>query len=131
MQRPRGGKTPAEAFARVASIGLTLPEVEATTKYDGSPVLKLRGCFMAGLAMHPSVEPETLVVRASLEQREWLLEEASETYYLTDYYRPYPLILVRLARIDHDALRDLLSASWRLSAEKARPRGRAVLDRKV
>ena len=37
----------------VRAVGLTLPNVEATTKYDGSPVLKLGGCFMAGLATHP------------------------------------------------------------------------------
>ena len=73
---------------------------------------------MAGLASHPSAEPGTLVVRASYEEREWLLEDAPETYYLTDYYRKYPLILVRLSRIQRDALHDLLSVSWRLTAAK-------------
>ena len=57
-----------------------------------------------------------------MEERELLLEDAPDTYYLTDYYRRYPLVLVRLARIDLDALRDLLSVSWRLTAEKARKR---------
>src|SRR5260221_5081256 len=82
------------AFDIVRSIGLALPDVEATTKYDGSPVLKVGGVFMAGLAMHPSAEPNTLVVRSGLEDRERLLEDAPETYYLTDYYRSYPLVLV-------------------------------------
>jgi hypothetical protein len=50
------------AFEKVRRIGLSLPDVEATTKYDGSPVLKLGGCFMAGLANHRSAEPDTLVV---------------------------------------------------------------------
>jgi hypothetical protein len=84
-----------------------LPDVEATTKYDGSPVLKLNGCFMAGLATHPSAEPDTLVVRVGCEEREWLIADAPETYYLTDYYRSYPLLLVRLSRVDRDALHDL------------------------
>jgi len=53
-----------------------------------------------------------------------LLEDAPDTYYLTDYYRRYPVVLVRLARLEHDALRDVLSVSWRLTAAKARPRGR-------
>jgi len=57
-----------------------------------------------------------------LEEREWLLEEAPETYYLTDYYRRYPLVLVRLSRIEPDALRDVLSVSWRLTATKNRRR---------
>jgi hypothetical protein len=111
-----------DAFETVRAVGLTLPNVEATTKYDGSPVLKFGGSFMAGLATHPSAEPDTLVVRVDDEQREWLIEDAPETYYLTDYYRKYPLVLVRLSRIDRDALRDVLSVSWRLTAAKARKR---------
>jgi hypothetical protein len=110
-------------FDLVRSVGLQLPEVEASTKYDGSPVLKARGCFMAGLALHPSAEPDTLVVRCNAEDRELLLEEAPDTYYVTDYYRPHPVVLVRLARIDGDALRDLLTSSWRLTIAKAPGRG--------
>jgi len=124
MQRPISK----DAFETVRAVGLTLPNVEATTKYDGSPVLKLGGSFMAGLATHPSAEPDTLVVRVDDEQREWLIEDAPETYYLTDYYRKYPLVLVRLSRIDRDALRDVLSASWRLTAAKVRKRALQKLN---
>ena len=112
------------AFAIVRDLGLALPDVEATTKYDGSPVLKLGGCFMAGLATHPSVEPDTLVVRCAIADREALLEDAPDTYYVTDYYRPYPIVLARLSHLDPAALRDLLSVSWRLAAAKSRTRGR-------
>jgi hypothetical protein len=42
------------------------------------------------------------------------------TYYVTDYYRPYPVVLVRLSHLDQDALRDLLSVSWRMALEKTR-----------
>ena len=108
-----------DTFDIVKTVGLTLPNVEATTKYDGSPVLKVAGCFMAGLAMHPSAEPGSLVVRYGLEERELLIEDAPETYYLTDYYRPYPLILARLSQLDRDALHDLLLVSWRMTMEKA------------
>jgi hypothetical protein len=95
----RAIKEPATStFDIVRTIGLALPDVEAATKYDGSPMLKVDGIFMAGLAMHPSAEPDTLVVRAGLEDREWLIKDAPETYYLTDYYRSYPLVLVRLSR---------------------------------
>ena len=114
-----------DAFEIVRTVGLALPDVEATTKYDGSPVLKLGGGFMAGLATHRSAEPDTLVVRFRLEERELLLEDAPETYYLTDYYRIHPVVLVRLSRVDRDALGDLLSLSWRLTSAKARIRGRS------
>src|SRR4030081_3232520 len=115
MKRRPTKQTPADSFETVSTVGLALPDVEAATKYDGSPVLKVRGCFMAGLATHRSAEPATLGVRAGLEERAWLLEEAPETYYTTDYYRSHPVVLVRLSRIDQDALRDLLSVSWRLT----------------
>jgi hypothetical protein len=112
-----------DAFKTVKTVGLAMPGVEAATKYDGSPVLKVGGSFMAGLATHRSAEPETLVVRSSFEEREWLLEDAPDIYYLTDYYRRYPVVLARLSRLDRDALRDLLSVSRRLALEKARTRG--------
>jgi len=117
--------TPADAFDLVKAVGLTLPDVDAAIKYDGSPILKTGGCFMAGLASHRSAEPGTLVVRMGLEEREWLLEDAPDIYYVTDYYRPYPLVLVRLSRVDRDALHDLLSISWRLATEKRRRRLRS------
>jgi len=110
-------------FHVVESVGLTLPGVEAAVKYDGSPVLKVDGMFMAGLTRDPSAEPGTLVVRADLEHRDALLEEAPDIYYLTDYHRRYPVVLVRLSRIDRDALHDLLSVSRRITlAKKVRRR---------
>jgi len=118
MERRAKKPAPTGGFEIVRAVGLTLPDVEATTKYDGSPVLKLNGCFMAGLATHPSAEPDTLVVRVGYEEREWLIADAPETYYLTDYYRSYPLLLVRMSRVDRDALHDLLSVSWRLTSLK-------------
>jgi hypothetical protein len=107
------------AFDRVRAVGLGLPGVEAGTRYDGAPVLRVGDCFMAGLASHPSAEPDTLVVRARFEERAYFLEEAPETYYLTDDYRKHPIVLVRLSRIDDEALRDLLSVSRRLTLAKA------------
>ena len=83
-------RTPPNVFDVVKTVGLTLPDVEAATKYDGSPVLKLGGAFLAGLATHRSAEPDTLVVRIGLDEREGLLEDAPETYYLTEYYNAIP-----------------------------------------
>ena len=120
MKRRSSARHRSDTFDTVREVGLALPNVQAATKYDGSPVLKVGGAFMAGVATHRSAEPATIVVRVGLEEREWLLQEAPETYYVTDYYRRHPVVLVRLARIDRDALRDLLSVSWRLTLRKAR-----------
>lgn len=117
-----GSSRQLRAFDRVALAARAQPGVEIATKYDGSPVLRLGGCFMAGMAMHPSAEPGTLVVRMALADREALLEDAPQAYYVTDYYRRYPLVLARLSQIDDAALRDLLTMSWRLTLLKARRR---------
>ena len=54
-----------------------------------------------------------------------LLAEATETYYLTDHYRNYPVVLVRLSRVPIDELRVLLGAAWRfVSARKSRAASR-------
>ena len=113
-----------DSFDTVRALGLTLPGVEATTRYDGSPVLKLGGCFMAGLATHPSAEPGTLVIRAAFDERAWMIEDAPQAYYVTEYYRKYPLVLVRLSQLERDALRELLVMSWRLTLPKTRAGGR-------
>jgi len=99
-------------FDIVRKIGLALPEVVDGTMY-GSLALKVRGKLLTCMAINKSAEPGSLAVRIDFEQRAGLLAEAPETYYLTDHYRNYPVVLVRLSQIRIDQLRDLLSASWR------------------
>ena len=74
---------------------------------------------MAGMAMHASAEPDTLVVRVDVDARPPLLDEATDTYYVTPYYEPHPVVLVRLARIDREALRGLLAMARRATLQKA------------
>ena len=108
-------------FETVTKIALTLPGVEVGTKYDGSPVVRVDGCFMAGLATHPSVEPGTLVVRADLDEREGSTK-TPRTPLPDGLYRPHPVVLVRLSTIEAGALRELLEISRRLTLPKTRRR---------
>ena len=109
-------------FDDVKAVALTLPNVEASTKYDGSPVLKAGGTFLAGIATDESADADSLVVRMDLEDRQYLLEDAPDTYYVTDYYERYPVVLVRMEHLPHDALRDLLNGSWKLAMKKGKNR---------
>src|SRR5215472_12319078 len=107
-------------FDTVRKIGLALPDVEEGTMY-GSPALKVHGNLLACMAINKSAEPGTLVVRIDFDQRDGMLADAPETYYLTDHYVNYPCVLVRLSQVRVDELKDLLSASWRfVTAEKKR-----------
>jgi len=103
----------------VRDLARAWPDVEPATKYDGSPVLKCHKCFMAGMAVPPTAEPDTLVVRIDPEARQWLLDETGDTYYLTEFHQRHPVVLVRLTRIDREALRDLLAMARRATLRKA------------
>jgi hypothetical protein len=99
-------------FETVLRLGCELPGVEAATSWGG-PALKVRGRMFACAATHKSAEPGTLVVRMDMDRRDALIADDPETYYLKDHYVGYACVLVRLARIHPDALRDLLLTGWR------------------
>ncbi|MEP6783499.1 MAG: MmcQ/YjbR family DNA-binding protein [Acidobacteriota bacterium] len=109
-----------DAFADVRRVGLSLPDVTEETKYDGTPVLKAAGSFMAGIATDEDADANSLVVRCDFEDRELMLEDAPDVYYVTEYHERYPVVLARLEHLNEDALRDLLSVSRRLAMLKAR-----------
>jgi hypothetical protein len=107
-------------YERVLALGQSMPGVSAELKYDGTLVLKIDGCFMAGLATHATAEPDSLVVRMDDDARAALIEDDGDTYYAPPYYARHPVVLARLSRLDTSALRDLLSVSRRLTHRKAR-----------
>jgi hypothetical protein len=95
------------AFDMVREIGRVLPGVEESTHF-GQPALKIRGIMFACLASHRSAEPGSLVVLVGFPRRQELIDEAPDVYYLTEHYVGHPSVLVRLDKIQQDALRGLL-----------------------
>lgn len=114
-------------FDAVRKIALAMPEVEDGTAY-GAPCLKLRGKMFAGLAVNASAEPGTLGLRVSFEERDRLLRERPEVYYITAHYANYPGVLIRMTRISRAELKRILDVSWQFAMERAakpKARGRA------
>lgn len=105
-------------FATVRKIALKLPDVEQGTSY-GSPALKIRGELVACIPINKSVEPGSLAVATDFDQRAELIAADPDVYYVTDHYVDHPIVLVRLARIHADALRDLLRMAWQFAGKKA------------
>jgi len=99
-------------FDTVREIGLVLPGVQEGTTY-GAPALKVGGKMFACVPSHRSAEPGSLAVRIDFDQRDELIAAEPDTYYLKEHYVGYPCVLVRLSRIRHDALKDLLLMAWR------------------
>jgi hypothetical protein len=106
------------AFKPVAAIGCSLPDVELTTTW-GQPTLKVGGRMFVCMASHKSAEPDTLVVMMDFADRDALIEDDPETYYLKEHYLNYPCVLVRLSRVQPDALRDLVAGAHRFVTAKA------------
>lgn len=96
-------------------MALALDHAEEGSSY-GTPGFKVGGVLFARL--HQSLD--ALVVRMDFEQRAELLAADPETYFITDHYLNYEWILVRLDRVDPDALRDLLRGAWRSAAAEAK-----------
>lgn len=79
----------------------------------GTPALKLRGKLLACMTSHKSAEPNSLAVRLDFDQRDAMIADDPDTYYLKPHYVGYPVVLVRLSKISRAALDDLLHAAWR------------------
>lgn len=105
-------------FETVRRIASALPDVEDASAY-GSPAIKVGGKLMTCMAINKSAAPGSLGVRIDFDQRAEMVATAPDVYYFTDHYANYPMVLVRLAWIQEDALRDLLRASWRFVTAKA------------
>ena len=71
------------------------------------------------LASHKSAEPNTLVVMMDFADRDALVEDDPDTYYLKEHYLNYPCVLVRLSRVRADALRDLVTGAHGFVSAKA------------
>lgn len=97
-------------FEVVREIGAALPEVKVSSGKRGL-ALKIDGRLLACQAIHKSAEANTLMVSIGQDRREELLATNGATYYLTDHYKPYPAVLVRLSRIQRASLEQLLSES--------------------
>jgi hypothetical protein len=114
-------------FDRVRRLGRAMTDVEEGTAW-GVPALRANEKVICCTAAHRDAEPNTLVVMVPFDQRDALIEEEPDIYYLKPHYVAHPCVLVRLPAIRDDALRDLLLTAYHFitkapaAARKSRPR---------
>jgi len=104
MRGTRSGVT----FDTVCKLASAFPGVEEGLSY-GTPGLRVKGRFLARM----KEDGETLVLRIGRFEREQLMENAPEVFYVTDHYLNYPAVLIRLPKIDKGTLAAVLQESWR------------------
>ena len=99
----------AVTYDAVRRIALTFPNVEESTSY-GTPALKVKGKLF--VRWRNEEDPDTIVLKMPFDQREELMAADAETYFITDHYRNYPWVLVRLSKLHPDALHELLHIGY-------------------
>ncbi|MBC7843833.1 MAG: MmcQ/YjbR family DNA-binding protein [Gemmatimonadaceae bacterium] len=95
-------------FDDVVRLAGELPGVETGTSY-GTPALKVKAKLFARMRE----DGTTLVLKVPFVVREHLLSSEPAAFYITDHYRNYPYILVRLGIVRRTQLRELMEEAWR------------------
>ena len=97
----------------VREIALSLPETEERPSY-GTPGFRVKDRLFARIR-----EPGVLVLWVADEgEKDFLLRAEPDKFFTTPHYDGYPSVLVRLAAVDRDELRELLTDAWRVRAPK-------------
>jgi hypothetical protein len=92
----------------VRKLGLAMPSVEDGKSY-GTAALKVKKKLFVRLRE----EGDVIVLPMPFEQREALMAEEPEKYFITDHYLNYQYVLVRLPKISESEMRDLLKGAYR------------------
>jgi hypothetical protein len=106
-------------YDTVRRMALTFPNVEEGTSYK-TPALKVKGKLF--VRWRTEADPDTIVLKMPLDQREELMAGDPETYFITDHYRNYAWVLVRLSKVHPDALHELLHIGYSNASPARRPR---------
>jgi hypothetical protein len=87
----------------IRRVALSLPGVEEGTSYR-TPAWRAGKRFLARLHQ----DGESIVLKIGKETRDHLLQADPQTFFVTDHYRGYPMVLARLDRLSAADLRKLL-----------------------
>ena len=113
QSRAKTRATSPVTFDTVREIALALPGVEEGTSYR-TTAFRVNGKLFARFHQ----DAESLVIKVEYAAREVLMGANPETFYITDHYRCWPYMLIRVSRVKRDELRDLLEEAWRGVASK-------------
>jgi hypothetical protein len=100
--------------ADLRRIALSFPESNEKPSY-GKPSFFIAKKFFTRLR---DEDASIVWIVGSVDERDHLLEMDPKTYFITDHYRDYPSVLVRIARIDKTMLWKMLERRFRAIAPK-------------
>jgi hypothetical protein len=103
--------------AQVKKIALSFPGSEEGTSY-GYPSYKVAGKFFTFFTGLREEDDSLVIIVGSIDERDMLLESDPSVFHITDHYKNYPDVLVRIAKIDEKTLRGMLERRWSTIAPK-------------
>jgi len=113
QSRAKTRKPSPVTFDTVRELALALPGVEEATSYR-TTAFKVNGKLFARFHQ----DGESLVIKVEYAAREVLMGTNPETFYITDHYRCWPYMLIRVSRVKRHELKGLLEEAWRRLASK-------------
>ena len=99
----------------VRRIALSLPETTEKPWFN-TPGFRVKD--KGFLRIRTEAEGDLVVFVSDLGEKDALLASDPAKFFTTPHYDGYPAVLVDLAAIDVDELRELITDSWRLKAPK-------------
>jgi hypothetical protein len=100
--------------AIVRKVALSFPQASEKSSY-GKPAFFIAKKFFTRLR---SEDDSIVWIVGSIDERDNLIELDPKTYFITEHYRDYPSVLVRIKRINEAMLRKMLERRWRTIAPK-------------
>jgi len=104
------GVTPAQ-FKKIAG---SFPEANEKSSY-GNPAFFIAKKFFT---RYRKDDNSVVFIVDGIDTRDMMLELDPKTYHITDHYKDYPAVLVRMERITPDELKLMLERRWRRIAPK-------------
>ena len=110
---------PDGVLARLRGLALALAETDEVVSH-GIPAFRVAGKMFAYFRHDHHGDGMTVVcVKTSgRDEAEMLIEAEPDTFYLTDHYRNYPYVLVRLSLVHPGTVERLIERRWRATAPK-------------
>ena len=102
------------SWDEVREIALRLPTVEDGMSY-GAPALKVGGKH---LIVRWREDLNAIVVKTTFDEREGLMAEEPDVYFITDHYLNYEWVLVNLVTVTPEALDGMIARAHQLAKKK-------------
>jgi hypothetical protein len=99
----------------IREIALTFPGVEEGEIF-GSSVFRVKKGMLACAAGHE--KGDIYALKVGTMEAEFLIEAEPELYYLTDHYRSWGGVLIRMSEISPKTFQHVFEKAWRRLAAK-------------